>query len=119
MQVELFDGYLRAHVFDGVDSLAVSVAMWRMISEQAQLHQVTRVLVLESLEGTVSEEDTLVVIEALAGMSLADSRIAFVELGGFIQGNEHGEILALERNIDVMVFSEEGSARNWLLYGAD
>lgn len=117
MRVDAHDGYLRAHVDDGVDSLAVSIAMWKMLSEQCRLHAARRLLVIEDLRDTVELADIDAVIEAMEGFGLADIRIAFVELQADIQGSEHGQVLALERNITVMAFTNEAEARRWLLYG--
>ena len=117
MRVDAHGRYLRAHVHDGVDSLAVSIAMWKMLSEQCQLRGTRQLLVIEDLQATVDPGDIDAVVEAMVGFGLADIRIAFVELRGDIQGNEHAEVLALERNISVKVFTNEAEAKRWLLYG--
>ncbi len=110
-------GYLRAHVFDGTDSLEVSTAMWRMLGEECRAVGASRMLVLEELRSTVDIADVAQVIESMVSAGLATVRIAFVELLDDIQGSEHGEILCLERGIIIRIFSDEDSARRWLLYG--
>lgn len=117
MRVEGFGRYLRAYVHDGADSLAVSIAMWKMLSEQCRLYGTRQLLIIEDLQDTVDPADLDAVVAAMAGFGLADIRIAFVELQGDIQGNEHAEVLALERDITVMVFTNEAEATRWLLYG--
>lgn len=117
MRVDAHGSHLRAYVYDGVDSLAVSIAMWKMLSEQCRLHGTRQLLVIEDLKETVDLADIAAVIEAMVSFGFADIRIAFVELQNDIQGSEHGEVLALERNITVMVFTNEAEAKRWLLYG--
>ena len=109
--------HLRAHVFGGTDSLQVSLAMWQMLGAECQAVGATRLLVLEELEATVDVADIDLVIDAMASAGLASVRIAFVELLDDIQGNEVAETLCLERGIITRIFSEENTARRWLLYG--
>ena len=110
-------GYLRAHVYDGTDSLQVSMAIWRMLGEECRAVGVTRLLVLEELHSTVDVADVPRVIQAMVDAGMTTVRIAFVELLDDIQGSEHGEILCLEHGIIVRSFSDEDSARRWLMYG--
>ncbi len=110
-------GYLRAHVFDGTDSLDVSLAMWRMLGEECRVRAATRLLMLEELRATVDTADIDPIINTMIDAGLREVRIAFVELLDDIQGNEVAETLCLERGIIVRIFSEEDTARRWLLYG--
>ena len=111
--------YLWAHVFGGTDSLAVSLAMWKLLARQCQRFNARGLLVLEDLASTVEPENIAAVIEAMTTFGFADIRIAFVELQGDIEGSERGEILALENDILVHVFGNETEARRWLLYGGE
>ncbi|MCJ0824629.1 hypothetical protein MQC88_01405 [Luteimonas sp. 50] len=119
VQVEPQAGYLRAHVFDGTDSLQVSIAMWKLLGEQCRLFRAGRLLVLEDLADTVELAEIDSIVRAMAGFGFAGIRIAFVELRDDVSGNEHAEILAADHGIRVMVFSNEDAARRWLLYGVD
>lgn len=110
-------GYLRAFVFDGTDSLEVSLAMWRMMAAECDVTKADRLLVVEDLKSSVGEDEMAQVIEAISGMGLSDLRVAFVELRDDIQIAEFGEILCIERGIDARVFSHEADARHWLVYG--
>ena len=110
-------GYLRAHVYDGTDSLQVSMAMWRMLGEECRVRAATRLLVLEELQGTVDAVNSGQIIDAMVEAGFIGVRIAFVELLDDIQGNEVAETLCLERGIITRIFSEENTARRWLLYG--
>ena len=117
IRVEQQHGYLRAYVHDGVDSVAVSVAMWKLLAEQCAKHGAKRLLVVEDLHGTVSPDDIPVVIDAMADFGFARIRTAFVELQSDIQGSELGQILASERGVTVHVSGDEVAARHWLMYG--
>ena len=110
-------GYLRAHVYDGTDSLQVSMAMWRMLGEECRAVGANRLLVLEELDSTVDLADVAQVIDSMVDAGFRTVRIAFVELLDDIQGSEHGEILCLERGIIIRTFSDEDAARRWLMYG--
>lgn len=110
-------GYLRAYVFDGTDSLAVSLAMWRMIAAECQQVGVERLLVLEDLHSTVAAPDLEQVVDAISTSGLGGVRLAFVELREDIEGNEMAEIMCRERGMAVRVFAHEDDARRWLVYG--
>lgn len=110
-------GYLRAHVFDGTDSQAVSIAMWRALGGECRAIGADRLLVLEELRESVDTADIAPVIDAMEQAGLARVRIGFVELLDDIEGSEYGEILCRERGIVIRTFSVEDAARRWLLYG--
>ena len=109
--------FLRAYVFDGTDSLAVSLAMWRMIAEECESTKSQRVLVVEDLRSTVDQAGVEEVVDVISKLNLAELRVAFVELREDIQIAEYGEILCQERGITGRVFSHETEARHWLLFG--
>lgn len=110
-------GYLRAHVFDGADSQAVSIAMWRMLADECRAVGADRLLILEELKETVETAEIAPIIDAMEQAGLARVRTAFVELLDDIEGSEYGEILCRERGIVIRTFSGEDAARRWLLYG--
>ena len=109
-------GYLRAYVFDGTDSVEISIAMWRMLASEAAAVGVTRMLILEDLVSTVGVEELPKVIDGIEAAGMGRFRSAFVELRDDIQGSELGEILLQERGIIVRTFSNETEARHWLIY---
>ena len=109
-------GFLRAYVFDGTDSLAVSSAMWQMLGAECDAAGMQRLLVVEDLLETVESADIETVIAAVEAAGFGARRTAFVELRDDIQGSEQGEIYCRERGIALRVFSNEGEARRWLLY---
>ncbi|BCT93432.1 hypothetical protein LYSHEL_24560 [Lysobacter helvus] len=117
VRIEHHYGYLRAYVHDGRDSLQVSIAMWKLLSEQCAKHGVKRLLVVEDLASTVDVDDIAKVVDAMADFGFAKIRTAFVELQSDIQGSELGEILASERGVTVHVSGDEVAARHWLMYG--
>ena len=109
--------YLRAYVFDGTDSVEVSIAMWRMLAAEGAAVGATRMLILEDLVSTVELQDLATVIDAIESAGMGRFRSAFVELRDDIQGSELGEIMLQERGITIRIFSNESEARHWLLYG--
>lgn len=109
--------FLRAYVFDGTDSLEVSLAMWRMMAEECESTNSKRLLVVEDLRSTVDQAGVEEVVEVISKLSLAELRVAFVELREDIQIAEYGEILCHERGITARVFSHEAEARHWLVFG--
>ena len=110
-------GYLRAYVFDGTDSVEVSVAMWRMLAAEGLAVGVAKMLILEDLVSTVGVDDIVTVIDGIEAAGMGRFRSAFVELRDDIQGSELGEIMLQERGITIRIFSNETEARHWLLYG--
>ncbi len=118
LEVKRQDGYLRAYVFDGVDSRAVSIALWRLLAAQCRRHAMARLLVVEDLEDTIDATDVDAVIQTMVDNGFAGIRTAFVELRDDFPVNEQGGILALEQGIDAQVFGNETEARRWLIYGA-
>ena len=110
-------GFLRGYVFDGVDSLETSVAMWRMLGSECQAVGAQCLLVVQDLLSTVDVPDISAVIDAVVKAGFGKLRTAFVELREDIQGSEQGEIYCRERGVVLRVFSNEDQARRWLLYG--
>lgn len=111
-------GYLRALVFDGIDSQAVSTAMWRMLLSECHAVDAQRLLVVEDLRGEVPQEELGELVEALQSLSAPGLRVAFVELSGGEETNQLIEIMCRERGIDGRCFINEDEARRWLVYGS-
>ena len=111
-------GFLRAHVFDGQDSVEVSQAMWRLLGAECRTVGSDRLLVIEDLASTVDAAGIEAVVASMHEAGFAQLRTAFVELREDIQGSELGEILCREYGISARVFSNEDQARRWLLYDA-
>ncbi len=110
-------GYLRAHVFDGIDSIDVSIAMWQMLGAECASQAIDRLLVVEDLAATVETGELERLAQAMEEAGFARIRTAFVELRDDLPGNEFGEILCRERGMTIRVFSDETEARRWLVYG--
>ena len=119
IEYEMLPGYLRAYVFDGVDSLDLSIRMWTLLGQLCDTYGAQRILVVENLVGEVGGEVFDVLSRVMLDAGFGKRRIAFVELTNDHLGNELGEIICLELGITVMVFTNEAAARSWLLYGED
>lgn len=109
--------YLRAYVFDGTDSLDVSIAMWRMMADECESTGAQRLLVVEDLLSTIDNAGMEAVVDVISQLFVSTLRLAFVELRDNIEGAEFGEILCMERGMKARVFSHEAEARYWLIYG--
>ena len=107
IRLEPQPGFLRAHVDGGEDSLAVSLAVWRLLGEECRVRGTTHLMVVEELTGTLSLDEVGVMIETLHAEGFPDVRIAFVDLAGNLSVGEHGEILAIERGFAVQAFPRE------------
>jgi hypothetical protein len=117
MRLEARDGYLRAFV-SGDDSLEVSLAMWRMARGQCERFNAKRLMLVEALEGNVPVEEAGLVVDEIVRLGFIDTRIAFVDEQGEPRNDEHAETLALENGLAIRVFTDEATARLWLLYGS-
>lgn len=119
LEIKRRDDYLRAYVFDGVDSREVSIALWALLATQCRRHAMKRLLVVEDLEDTIASTDIDAIIATMIDNGFTGIRTAFVELRDDYPLNEQGGIQALERGITAQVFSNETEARRWLMYGGD
>ncbi|HEY4555135.1 MAG TPA: hypothetical protein VIG68_01685 [Lysobacter sp.] len=117
VRIERQDGYLRAHVFGGRDSLEVSIAMWTLIAAQCRRLGERRLLVVEDLESALDVGEVEQLVEAVIDLGFRGMQVAFVDLRQTSGATEHGEILAVERGVSARVFSSERAARNWLHLG--
>lgn len=118
-RIELHSGYLHAYVFGGEDSLAVSIAMWRLLIGQCRAYGMQRVLVVEDLAGTVPPSDFDALTRAQVELGLPDFRVAFVDLHSDVRNNELSELSLREQGVSAKVFTDEEEARRWLLYGME
>ena len=119
VELERHGDYLRAHVFDGIDSRDVSIAMWTLLGAQCRRYAMRRLLLVEDLAETVALVEMAPIVQAMIDSGFADIRTAFVDLRDDHARNEEAEIIALERGVTGQVFSNEIEARRWLLYGGD
>lgn len=117
VQTEIRPGHLRAFVFDGADSLAVSLAYWTHLREQCRQTGQRNLLVVENLvPAHVGEEEFNALIAAMVGMGYQELRVAFVSLQAPLQTNEQGMILGNEQGLTLMAFSSESVAERWIRF---
>ena len=77
-------------------------------------------LVVENLAQLGEMLDLERMVDALVELGFREIRLAFVDLvEGHLQDMEHGEIMALERDITARVFEREQDAQRWLRYGVE
>jgi hypothetical protein len=107
--------YLRADVSGARDSVEISTAYWAEIAERSRASQVSRLLVVESIEQRSTLGDTIEIIDALVAMGFRDMRIAYVDLREDAGLLAQTEFLAARAGLVGRVFAHTGHALEWLL----
>ena len=108
------EGYLRCHV-TGVDSLRFSKEFWTSASEKCRSIGMTKILLVEDLEGSLSTMEMFEIGE-LASECMRGLRVAFVDLRQEdYKDNEFGETVCLNRGGLCRLFRDEQTAEQWLL----
>ncbi|MBI2399310.1 MAG: hypothetical protein HYV17_16110 [Xanthomonadales bacterium] len=112
-------GYLRAHVRGGADSVEVSVAYWAALGAECRRRGVSCVLVIEELEpfGDPGPDVFETVTDAMVGAGFRDIRLAFVDAREEVEANEMGMIVGADKGLAMMMFSSESIADHWLRFG--
>lgn len=111
---------LAARVAGPHDSLAISLAYWKVIAAERARIGAKRLLVLEELEETAAPEMVLQLFEHLLKLDLQGTRVAFVDdVDSQRSEQEHVAILARESGILAAIFSDENEARTWLRHGEE
>lgn len=106
--------YLKCSV-EGADSFEVSLNYWTEISKECFNQNISKVLLLENLEGNMGTADIFRLNELLPDV-LAGLKIAFVDLiDHHHEDNIFGESCAANRGIMISIFKNEKTAENWLL----
>ncbi len=113
------DGLLRVRVA-GVESLANTIAYWRVIVATLAEADSRLVLLVDELRaGTpLTDQDWLDLVVMMDGAGLDKARIAHVKPLGPSE-IEYCEIYARDAGIDARVFLREREAIAWLRTGAD
>lgn len=119
VSLQRMEGFLRAHVFGGRDSLEVSIAMWRLLGRECERRGIRKLLVVEDLDAGLDMAEIEQLIDAVVDYGFRGMQVAFVDLRQETNANEHGEILAVERGVTGRVFPDEAQARRWLRFGAE
>jgi len=110
--------YLFVIVEGEEDTVAISLAYWAEIAAECRRHHVSRLLVLEKLKATSSNDDADVVIAELPRM-FGDIRIAFVDMHESVDVLVHAEIEARKAGLVSHVFGSLEAAKQWLLRDVD
>lgn len=114
------DGYLRALVAGGSDSLAISLAYWTALGQACAQHQATNLLVVEDLDPFDAGPEALeLVCDAMVRAGLDRVRVAFVDVQEVGHVNESGMMIGFDKGLTLMLFSTESLADLWLRFGSD
>ena len=114
------DGYLRAFVAGGSDSLAVSLAYWTALGQACVQHKATNLLVVEDLDPFDAPPEALeLVCDTMVLAGLDRVRVAFVDVQEVGHVNESGMMIGFDKGLTLMLFSTESLADLWLRFGSD
>lgn len=113
-------GVLRAVISGEGGHADAAFKRWQYNIESARTAGLEKLLVILELSGPVIPEERLAaMIGRVAALGVQDLRVAVVQTRHERQNqDELGVLLAMERGITVGVFTDEASARIWLLHGA-
>lgn len=109
-------GYLYAYVEGTEDSYEISREFWQKIADKAAETGASRVLIDENIEMAGSFADVFKLASEIPDMGFGRARIAFVDR--FLDQseiNEFGELVAVNRGVNGLVFNDLDSAEQWLL----
>ena len=109
-------GFMRADVVGDLAAPDTRVEAWARMIRHCRAKAVTRLLVVQDSPGNGNVANAYLSSEGIARLGLEGIRIAFVDLDpANLEVNQFGELVAANRGADAKVFSEEGSALEWLL----
>jgi len=102
-------------LIEGTESYADAVKFWNDLAEYATGEGHHKILVVDKVEGTLSDTDhfylSLVVAELFRGR-----KIAFVDpKEATYEKNKFGETVVVNRGVVAAVFRSEEEAKTWLL----
>ncbi len=119
--IELTDsnGYLRAFVDGGADSLAISMDYWTVLGRECTRRGVTNLLVVEDLDPFDADASALdQVCDCMVQAGLDRVRVAFVDVQEVGDVNESGMMVGFDKGLTLMLFSTVSLADRWLRFGA-
>jgi hypothetical protein len=111
-------GYLYAYVEGEEDSYEISRAYWQDIADECREKKYKKALVVEDLveSGTIAEAYQL--CSEMPQMGYIGIKVAFVDrYSEQSEENQFGELVAVNRGINVKIFTDTDDAEKWLLAG--
>lgn len=113
------DGYLRAFVAGGSDSLAISLAYWTALGQECARRKAANLLVVEDLDPFDAGPEALeLVCDTMVLVGLDRVRVAFVDVQEIGDVNESGMMVGFDKGLTLMLFSTESLADRWLRFGS-
>jgi len=120
LDIDNRDGYLRAFVAGGSDSLAISLAYWTALGQECARRGATNLLVVEDLDPFDAGPEALeLVCDTMVEVGLDRVRVAFVDVQEVGQVNESGMMVGFDKGLTLMLFSTESLADRWLRFGTN
>lgn len=108
--------YLRAHVSGEEDMLQNSIMFWLEIKEECLKHNYKKCLVTENFKTVISTTEMFIMVDKLIQEGSPDVKIAFVDSNiDHLYQNKFAEDVAVNRGVNVKVFTDTEEAKKWLL----
>jgi hypothetical protein len=116
LEFKHYPEYLHVLVGEGIDSLEISTKYWIEILDECEKKGISRVLIDEDLEGSLSSNESYQLSVMLADTKLKDILIAFVDRHReHNESNQFSELIYTNRGGRCKLFGEIEDARQWLL----
>jgi hypothetical protein len=113
---EVRDEYLYAYIEGEQDSFEISKQYWTDVSESLQRSGKKKVLVEENIVENGEMTDLFNLSTSLPDMGFSDKKIAFVDrIADQAELNSFGELVAVNRGLNVKIFKSVDEAEKWLL----
>lgn len=110
---EVRGDYLYVHL-SGKDSFAASLDYWNQIADQAHKLNLTKVLVHENLEGSVTEGEMFEIMMDVLPASTGINVAFYDEQSADQTVNELGQLIANNRGADIRIFQSLETAEKWI-----
>ena len=119
LRLEARQGYLHARVSGPEDTVEVSMAYWLELAAACTAAGVSRLLVVEELEGNAQPSEMAAVVEGLLQLGFHDIRVAFVDATEDAALLVGAEIRVQKHGFEARVFRREDEAERWLMADGD
>jgi len=108
--------YLYAHVEGENDNYEISSAYWQEIADECTNKEFDRVLIIEDIVETGSLAEIYQLCSEFSRMGYDEIKIAFIDRrSDQEEQNKFGELVAVNRGLNVKIFTDIDEAEKWLL----
>ncbi len=116
LSFEKRDSYRYVYVEGEEDSFEISHQYWTEVAKECERTGMMKLLVEENIVGNGPMPDMFNLSAALPDMGFSDRKIAFVDcIADQAELNSFGELVAVNRGLNVKMFDNISAAEEWLL----